>query len=161
MKILSLQPEQVWAIMWLGKRVENRTWQPTRDVVRNGGFTLALHSAKKKYLRPHAVERIFERAVQDGWVITHGIGKDRFFCRGRDRVKFNPDELPRGEIVALTNVNRVVRDSKSVWAHQHPDYFHWELGNVHRLVKPVPCRGRSTLFVFPAGIREQILEQLG
>lgn len=44
MKALTLWPEWAWAIMHLGKDVENRTWHPPKNIL---GQRIALHAGRK------------------------------------------------------------------------------------------------------------------
>lgn len=43
LKALTIWPEWAWAIRWLGKDVENRTWHPPKSII---GKRIALHAGK-------------------------------------------------------------------------------------------------------------------
>jgi hypothetical protein len=70
-----------------------------------------------------------------------------------------PARFDRGAIVAVVDLVdcRRVADTDSVWA-EGP--FCWRLANVRRLGKPVPCRGRLSLWRLPAAVKAAVLEQI-
>jgi hypothetical protein len=131
--------------MHLDRRIENRPYMPSKDLMRTGGFTLAIHATRR--LTGGMIGQIYQKAA---W-----SGRNEPFPRA-DR-----STLLRltGSIVALTNVIGVTRTSKSVWAN--PGFYHWKLGEVFVLREPIPCKGKSKPWILSQDVRERILEELG
>ncbi|GAB3127438.1 hypothetical protein GCM10027160_52090 [Streptomyces calidiresistens] len=39
------------------------------------------------------------------------------------------------------------------WGHQEPGLWHWELGDIHVLEEPLPCRGALCLWTPPPAVQ--------
>jgi hypothetical protein len=69
--------------------------------------------------------------------------------------------LDRGSVVAVATLVVVVRYSDEL--HDNPwavGPWCWILGRVRPLPRPVPCRGRQSLWTLPKDVEARVLEQL-
>lgn len=112
-RVLTVRQPWAWAIFNAGKDVENRRY-PT-----------SLRGA----LGIHAGQVIDMPAIAE----LRAAGFD----------VPDPDDLPRGVIVGVTNVVDCVQDSESRWAR--PGRFHWLLDASTSLRTHVPHRGRRAI----------------
>jgi hypothetical protein len=133
MRAITLWQPWAWAICHAGKRVENRTWRPPRDVI---GTRIAIHAGKQ-----HDAA-----AVQ--WM--------------RDELDIEPPAAPpRGAIVATVCVRGwatiqgcTVRydgdvDPAIVDSPWFTGPIGWVLGSVRVLEHPIPCPGAQGLWWVP------------
>lgn len=115
-RALTLNQPWPWAILHLGKDVENRSWRT------NHRGRLCIH-AGQKYDREGAK-----------WI------EDRFGVKPPE-----PDELPKGCIVAIAELNDCIQNSDSSWAM--PDCYHWVLSEIEPLPNPVKARGKQGIWI--------------
>jgi hypothetical protein len=118
---LTLHQPYAHAITHLGKKVENRCWTPPGHVRR-----ILVHAGKAD--------------SPAGWVMLRQLG---FAVR--------PETVVASAIVAIAAVIWVCKDAIdggpcacSRWAV--PGQYHWLLGTVWPLARPVPCAGRQRLW---------------
>lgn len=132
-RVLSIKQPWVWAILELGKDVENRTWGPPAHIV---GSRILLHAS----LRPEAALEIDDllHPVYDG---------ARHIPRTRD--------LPLGYIVGSVRVTGFVQERLSRW---YVGPYGWTLEDPRGLEEPVRCRGRLGLWSPEREILTQIPE---
>ena len=88
MKALSIQQPWAWAILTLGKDIENRDWKPTNPGLRFRGPVL-IHTGLKR------------DRDGDAWLRSQGASV--------------PDDLPLGGIVGKVTIADVVTASDSPW----------------------------------------------
>ena len=142
LRALTLTPEWAWAVCYLGKNVENRTWPAPAGII---GQRIAIHAGVKA---PDwsAVELMARCA---GWSVLGNAWRD--FRRG-DTIVNRPDRnrLTRGAIVATAIVSgcRAVDQRKAVGWEAGP--WCWDLTDVQVLATPVPCKGALGLWRVPA-----------
>ena len=119
-KCLSVQPAMAYAIPYLGKDIENRTWRT------NYTGWLYIHASKSK--------SNYEEHKQ--WITNIGL------CCPRFRL------LPQGKIICRVWLDTVPLqksgvDESSQWGM--PDCFWWPLSKVE-LIKPISLKGTLGLF---------------
>ncbi len=126
MKALTLWQPWAHAVCALGKRLENRTWEPYANII---GQRIAIHAASRK---PDADEiEATEYLREDG----HEV----------------PADLPRGAIVAVARVTGCTRGG-ALRGAANDEYWWvgpvgWLLDDVVVLPTPVPCKGAQGLWV--------------
>jgi len=147
---LTLYPEWAWAICYLGKRVENRTWARPAMV----GKYLAIHGGKliggerDIALQELAATSMLDVARAAGAPLPEPITLRMLLEQGQG-------------IVAVARVVRFVRD----WPAVDPGkaWFcgpvGWVLDDVRVLPKPVVCRGAQGLWPVPADVLAEVREQ--
>lgn len=131
MKALSIRQPWAWAILHVGKDVENRNWS-----TRFRG-TVAVHAAKG-----------MTRDEYDSYVC-------KYFRIGLPVPR--PEDLTRGAIVGLVDIVDCVRHSDSPWFQGECGFV---LANPRPLKTPIPCKGALGFWDVPAEIAKQIKEQL-
>lgn len=135
-RCLTIKPPWDYAILRLGKDVENRTW-PT-----NYRGTLVLHAGVH-----------FDRlALQTLEPFRSLIEREGF--------RKVSSSLTRGAIVGLVDVIDCVRGHQSRWAEQHPGLFHWVLSNPRSLRTPIPHVGQQAIYPLPDAVLRAIEESL-
>lgn len=115
---IALTIRQPWASLIVAgiKDVENRTW--TTQAPRR----VAVHAAKQ-----------WDRA----WADSPAADVIAAFIAEHE-------PLPTGAIIGSVTVADVVRDNPSPWAE--PDCWHWTLAEPEVFAKPIPMRGRLSLW---------------
>lgn len=166
MKAITIYPEWVFAITYLGKNAENRPWDPTRRGLAVGE-RFALHAGKYVGGRPgievkrEAVSGLMFMAERAGWIVTDifgDYGLDFRAKRNGREVVFRVNDIVRSAVVAVTTLADVCRDSLSPWAVSRQ--YHWELTDLVVLPEPVPCRGNRMLWDLPADVEIAVSRQL-
>lgn len=131
--LLALTLRQPWAtaVRDLGKRVENRSWQPPEHVV---GQIIAIHAGKT-----------FDERGAD-WIAAR---------TGRMTTTRN---VPMGAVVALARLAQVVTKGapEDFW---FSGPYGWYFDDVIEL-DPIPCGGRRQLWALPEQVRNQVLGQM-
>lgn len=167
MKALSLtQPWLSWAILRLGKRIENRDWP---DCSYRG--RLALHASKGVGTRAE-----FDDTVT-GICMISGSDPPPDIATLDERREWVPStELPRSAIVATCNLVGVIRvcdDRLQLFAPEpmrtiaktneqrrwHFGGFALVLDDVVTLREPVPCKGALGLWNVPADVAAEVERQ--
>lgn len=94
-----------------------------------------------------------------GWIAIHAAASRKASVddlpRGVRRP--NPDELIGGAIVGVALLADIVDYSRSRWFSGD---MGWVFSEVHRLPRPVPCRGALSLWTVPPGIASAVRKQL-
>lgn len=132
MRAITLIRPWPYAVMFLGKRVENRSWAPPKSLI---GQRIAIHAGKKY-------------SLEDANWIYHTFNV---------RIPAQ-EEQPTG-IVATAVLSAVVTDKDKPWTEHHRWYFGsygWVLDDVRVLPEPIPCRGMQGLWDVPAEIEGQL-----
>lgn len=174
MKALTLWPEWLWAILYLGKRVENRRWVPT-------GFTgerIALHAGAHiggragRSATRRGLSLLGEMAALHGWswMLTDDLDYMSFYSVDgkNDMTKVNmcidaEKDMPmckpvaRKAIVATAVIGEVFIDDLPPWGAA--GNYHWHLRDVVALSEPVPAKGRQKLWSLNAE-QEEAVERL-
>lgn len=130
MKALTLHRPWPWAIIHLGKRVENRSWAPPSSLI---GQRIAIHAGQRW------------DAAGAVWILetfqpqTIPVGQ-------------------RGVIVATAVIERAARPNtvpldQERWACGP---WCWLLDDVCALAEPIPCRGAQGLWDVPEEIARRI-----
>lgn len=134
MKALTLRQPWPYAVCYLGKDIENRTWEPSLEV----GDYLAIHGGKKP---------------TGGWALEEAILDQQYICDLADISGF-PENWALEGIVAVAKFGGLDVGTSSVWTvkGQH----HWKLEDVKVLSTPVPCKGAQGLWTVPESVLEQV-----
>ena len=122
MKALTLIQPWAWAIVHLGKRVENRSWSPPRSLI---GQRIALHAGKKY------------DAEDARWLAAN--------------FEFEEIDCEHGVIVATARIERVVTTPEQLPEDQRVWFFGpfgWLLADV-RPLESISCRGAQGLWDVP------------
>lgn len=123
MKALSIRQPWADAILFGGKRVENRTWPAPADAV---GSRILIHAAKA--YDPMGRFVITDWQLLDGW----------------------PDD--RGAVLGFAHLTGCHRGSGGCLPWGEPNTWHWQLSRVHVLETAVPCPGRLGLWTPPSAV---------
>lgn len=135
-RALSVRQPWAYAILHMGKDVENRTWEPPANLL---GVRFWIHASKKvEALEPwELLGQRFTLADDGLCALAH---------------------LPRGAIVGSARLADVVEQSASRW---FAGPIGWVLTEPIPLETPIPCQGRLGLWHVPDPILEQLREQGG
>jgi hypothetical protein len=122
LRVLTIRQPWAYAIMELGKDVENRTW-PTEY-----RGPLIVHSSVKpepsNILEPYVSKAVMSR--------------------------LDDSEMALGAILGVVDLVDCIEDSTSKWADDPDDAWHWILKNPRKLSKPIFCKGSLGLWKPPA-----------
>lgn len=122
MRALTLRQPWAYAMVRLGKRIENRSWAPGRVML---GHWIAIHA---------------------------GVRLDNAACDRLECYHSLPNEFDVGVVVAVARLDRIVRSSAELRAIAptqlcwYTGRAGWYFGRVLALSNPVPCRGRLNLW---------------
>lgn len=186
MKALTVFPEWAYAIRFLGKDVENRTWQPPKNII---GRRIALHSGLKVGGRSAPTARseqirfyydnMMEKARIAG-IESERFGNEKIVWRAGDEVLLNgrayrPGEiisemifktLLRGAIFATAEIEtspicRVSLGDNVISPWVADGKYPWILKNVSFLDRPVMCTGRQAVWALSDNMKTMVLAQQG
>ena len=149
MKVLTLWPEWAWAICHLGKRIENRTWEPPTSII---GRSLAIHAGASIGGRPGSVAMhsgimaLRKMAYRAGWNSSVHGGRIVFFNVERESHDFIPSVIPKKAIVAscIVGLGCYATPGELKWAAEGQK--HWRLLNVGFPSSPVSIKGAQGLW---------------
>ena len=148
LRAITLWPEWAWAICHLGKRVENRTWHPPRELI---GRRLAIHAGAHVGGRKGSAATAEGRtdlglmALRAGWVLLRsGVFQHR---ETAEEVVFRP---VTSAVVAVATLTGVDDEDRTPW--DVPGDWHWRLDDVVVLDRPVPMRGAQGLWTWTPGL---------
>lgn len=133
MKALSIRQPWAWAILYAGKDIENRDWQPRNPGLRFRGRVLI-----------HAGKQIDADAAASDMIISHALASGV----APEDIPADGQMLPRGGIVGSVEIVDVVTTSPSPWFTGH-------YGLVLREPRPlpfVPLKGALGFFDVPDDI---------
>ena len=153
MQAITLWPEWSWAILNLGKDVENRCWPLPPKLI---GVALALHAGRNVGGQPGA--RAYERGCAALRQMAARAGHDpgplaEWYTHMRRDL-----DAQAGAIVAVVRFGRSVRNSASHWAVPHE--YHWPIAELFPLPHPVRCRGLQRLWPVPDEVARMIRDQV-
>lgn len=133
MRAITVRQPWAWAIVYAGKRVENRSRrEPWHTAI---GQCIAIHAGKADY-------------DEDDLLDVADLASD-FTWEDRDYLEQRGVILGAATLVGLHHA-RSCDTSCSPWAQ--PDQWHLVLTDVVPLVRPIPCRGYQGLWTIPAPI---------
>lgn len=135
---LTLKHPWPWAIIKLGKRIENRTWRPVMEI----GAWYAIHGGKIP--KADDLEDVLWQARELAWEFSNTI------LRGTAPTL--QDALLTG-IVALARHGGVVKQSDDPW-FEGP--FGWVISELIVLPEAIPCRGAQGLWKVPLDIADRL-----
>lgn len=140
MRALTLWRPWTDAILYAGKRIENRPWKPWPDVI---GDVIALHAG-----------------------LRYDVSGARWMEEAGLYVPPGPDDSPKG-IVGLVRVTGWRESNPILFSEPEPDDpwfsgpYGWELDDeVTKLAEPIPCKGAQGLWYLPDLAMER-LEGMG
>ncbi len=156
MKALTLTPEWAFAVCYLDKKIENRTWNAPIKIINQ---RLVIHAGKtvgghqKKVIE--AIDDVVECAKTDGWTSTVAIDRSNHARRANTYrlekdgrvVMFGEELLSKGGIVAIVTVKgsfEPKRKEMPPWGMEGNK--HWYLDNVCVLDEMVEARGYQGLW---------------
>ena len=132
LKALTLRHPWPWAIVELGKDIENRTWKPPRAMV---GKWFAIHGGKA----PKG-----DRATHDVVTQAQALLSMRGHSHASHRVTCS--DVTHAGIVAVVRLGGVVEDSRSVW-FEGP--YGWVLSDLWKVPDPPQMAGMQGLWDVP------------
>lgn len=159
MYALTLHPHWAWAMVNLGKRVENRPWKPAAHHI---GTRIAIHAgrwpggAMTSRDSQAGIARMIAAAARAGWDYQAPSGNlcGTFQTSRALRVFTSP---PAGCIVAVATL-RYVTTANLADPWVETQCYHWVLDDVERLKGgPIPCRGKQRLWRMSAAQRDSVL----
>lgn len=133
MKAVTLRRPWPWAILVLGKPVENRTWAPPPGLI---GRRIGIHSGK-------------------GWDEEGARWIETVF---RVEIPAAVRHADEGVIVATVRIDSVTSrdaDLANPWAA--PTQMHWWFSAVCEIEPRVPCRGAQGLWTIPTEVLQHVL----
>lgn len=153
---LTLRHPWPFAVCYMGKDIENRTWPPGRRLRLGDWFFI--HGGKAPTARDDVEDmlctsRELLRRFGPPPGMTDVTGHDIIRCSG---------------LVAVAEFGGAVRRSDSPWFDppneadgiSSPPGYGWRLQRVIVLPKPVPCRGAQGLWVVPPDLLSVAMEQV-
>lgn len=117
-----------WAILRLGKRIENRGWYPQHMV----GKRIAIHGAK----RPAGL------GMKNAKAMAQELA-EKF--NARDQLLNGKDFIIEG-LICVATIGEILRESDDPW-FQGP--YGWKLVDVTVFGHPIPCGGAQGLWRIP------------
>lgn len=126
MKALTIRQPLAYAIVQLGKDVENRSW---RTHYRG---PLLIHAAARRAPNPHAMLSEYMKRPPS----------EQSLC-----------DLPIERIVGVVDLVDCIKNSKSKWAQRGA--WHWVLKNP-RAMEPIECTGRLGLWTPPPAVMNRL-----
>lgn len=172
---------QPWAgfITWLGKNPENRGWPCPPKYI---GCDIAIHAAAKVDEGPYPMSGFTAEQYASLFATSAEYDAWRFWClrevhlRRRDTANW-PAKLVLGAVVAVAEITGcheftaenlcgpAFADTSpttpgicSPWAAFQQ--WHWEIGNIRPLARPVECRGYQRIWHLPGQADAEVRAQL-
>jgi hypothetical protein len=152
MRAITLWPEWAGAIAYLDKRVENRTWEPPRDVI---GTRIAIHAGaytgggKGTGRRIEGLTAVARMATRSGWQLR----RDGSLRKDGNAVALTSLDARCGAILATAVVVGFDLDQRTGW--DVPGQVHWRLDDVI-VVQPVLCVGLQRVWRLDEQVRVQL-----
>jgi hypothetical protein len=143
MKSLTIRHPWPWAICFLGKDVENRSWCPSPNQL-CVGEDFAIHAGKM----PSVIE-----------IAEAFTGMDAMGCIDEhSKVPRLADlRAQESKIVAVAVYAGAVKSHPSKW---FVGMYGWTWSKVVVLPEPVPCRGAQGLWTLPPDVEARVVAQL-
>lgn len=157
------------AITHLGKRVENRMWEPPRGMLAASGGLIAIHGGAHPGNLNGKSQRVQDFKEDLAWIganwkalMEEGLRAghvDPQVAQGfthtvAGRTYMNPEAFITPGVVAVARVADVVRGHPSLWAAQ--GQYQWVLEDV-RAIEAIPCPGKQKLWPLPTDIAQLAL----
>lgn len=146
LQAITIYPEWVWAMVALGKRVENRPYPTPSTIV---GEWTAIHAGA------HLGGRKGEPAV---WETLTAVG--RMAARAGFNIESRIGDIlavRRSCIVALARFGEGVRNHPSPWSV--PDQWQWPITEFKPLSSPVSIGGKQGLWFVPMEVERACFER--
>jgi hypothetical protein len=144
MKALSLSQPWMWAVLYAGKWVENRSWAPPIHMIDQ---RIALHAATS-WDRARKYDYKGALLSPIGYLIAHG-----FDAPARNALYLG------GVIVGTAMIDRIVTEPRTLAADQQRWFFGpfgWLLSDVRILRQPVRAVGHEKLWEVPAELEAAV-----
>ena len=152
MKAITIWPEWVWAIFFLDKRVENRSWRPPDSLI---GQRIALHAGKyvggrtgvKNML--HGIDDVYWMARKAKWDVwssesslhfknmLSGQVAEMYLSGPCDSDAAKP--IVKGSIIGTAVLGSATFGDDVMWSG--PEMCHWHLKDLKLLSEPILTRG--------------------
>jgi hypothetical protein len=154
LRALTLWPEWAWAVHFLDKDLENRTWEIP------DGEWFGLHAGMNVGGRkgvPATVEgweAVRFMAGRAGWTPAEGTYRLHDYRKGDRSVSRDPMKPLESHLHGLMRVKDYVTRGSRSW------YVPGQIGNVFEyrpLVEPVPCSGKQGLWRVPSAVVERMV----
>jgi len=170
MKALTLWPEWAWAILYLGKRWENRPRLPEFYGMRAGDwFCLHAGCSAPTVDRIEALGFMARAAGVTSRVsmvnndFGRVYGQQRFIYQDQPRrlsvsAPWREPWMPLGAIVAVCKLGVLRHGSDEPWCSENS--WNWELAQVLSLGVPVACKGHQGGWNVPPDVLAQVLPQV-
>lgn len=179
LRSLTIWPEWVYAILHLGKNVENRVWKAGRTLL---GNRIAIHSGV------HFGGIKTKNCIQNFWPVIeiarsmgysyediysevggkHWVGFDVFSPEGKKMFPMDSRIIMRGAIVATAVVqscsflysgDKRYADGMPKTAWSEEGKYGWRLSDIDILKEPIPAKGKQRVWKVSPEDMEKILEQ--
>ncbi len=131
-KVLAIRQPWAYAILHLGKDVENRSW-------------------RTHYRGPLLIHAAYRRARNPREMLSEYMTRPPSEKSLRD--------LPIGRIVGVVDLVDCIKNSKGKWAERGA--WHWVLKNPRPFLTPAECTGRLGLWTPPARVIRKLPKRLG
>lgn len=147
MKALTLKHPWAYCICHLGKRIENRSWQPPKSLI---GQRIAIHGGEAPKSKPSKA-RVLDEALR----LIHQYGR-HIGVHDADY-----EDVVMTGIVAVVTLKGVLGPNEGrVLAWKDDGFYGWKLSDVVVLDRPVPCKGAQGLWDVPEDVMRLVDEQL-
>lgn len=162
MRALTIWPEFIWAICYLGKRVENRTWTPPDKMI---GKRIALHAGAHVGGSPgrtateSGLTGLVGMAVHEGWAWMMGEHPDfvSFYKPGSLPIEMclDPDlteaisavkPVVKKAIVGTAVLDKVEKYERERVPWGVAGMYHWFLRDLVFFEEPIPANGKQRLW---------------
>ncbi len=138
LRALTLDPEWAYAVLHLGKRVENRERSPKFYGLAPGDY-FCLHAGMKKPT-PDRIFGLYWMASKAGLAVRTVRGLMLVTMPGKEHALL-ADSFPLGTILAVCKLGVARYCFEEPWARG--DQWGWQLAEVLPLPEPVQCKGKQ------------------
>lgn len=161
MYALTLRHPWIWAVVHLGKRIENRTWEPPEHLI---GQYIAIHGAVPPKGKSEQIalseditaiyQGILRKLPQGEQLELAQYFKHRFpHPYSSDRTLIEVENTVMPGIVAVARLERVITESDSPWFFGP---YGFVLADVTVLPEPVACKGAQKFWKLPTDVLAQV-----
>lgn len=179
LRALTIWPEWVYAILYLGKSVENRVWNVRGAFL---GKRIAIHSGAhfggtetkmfaKNFWPVIEIAKSMGYSYEDIYSEvggSHWVGFDVFSPEGKKMFPMDSRIITRGAIVATAVVQSCSflypgderyadGTPKTAWSAE--GQYGWRLSDIDILQEPIPAKGKQRVWKVSPEAIEKILEQ--
>lgn len=152
MKALTLHSPWAWAICYLGKDVENRTWQPPAAMV---GQRIAIHAGSSSQWKP----AVWLDVVDTALLLNCDMVLKAMEFMSEDANERTERDRFCSSIVATAVIESVLPPKSANDGWHMANQYGWKLTDVQVLFQPVPvARGMLGLWTVPAEIERAVME---